>query len=222
MSNTDWLRGGTYISHRNKAKIGTIYKPIRKLNTRQKKQVKRLIGNRQETKYFTKSYTNVTIDFNGLLHDLSNVSQGDGDSERDGDKIYLKMVHIRGYCQVSSASTYNVIRFLLVQWKPNSIPSVSDILQNIGTANAPNSFINWDKRQMFRVLKDWRQIVLGTDRQAAMFNVKITSKKILKQLQFVSGGTTCTNMVYLLAISDDGLTSFPAFTYYSRVTYTDS
>lgn len=199
-----------------------IYRKQKKLNKREKIQVKRMITRTQEIKYFDQTLVNVSFDYSGVLYNLTPINQGNTDTDRNGDQVMLKYVSIRGYLQASATSTYNVCRIIVFQWKPNSTPAISDILNNIASVNAPNSFYLWDKRQQYTVLWDKRYIVQGTDRQAALFSKKIYGKKLRKKLQFLGGGNSSDNRVYIIAISDDGGTPYPAWTWQSRVAYTDS
>lgn len=205
-----------------RAKVLVPVRRPKKLNKREKTQVKRMITANQEIKYYDLSLIGIPVDHYGVLHDLTPVNQGSTDTDRIGDQLTLRSVAIRGYAQGSSVSTYNVMRMVLFQWKPNSTPAVGDIMNVLANTNAPNSFSKWDLKEQYNVLKDWRILLRGTDYQAQLFYHKISGKKLRKKLQFVAGGNSSNNRVYLLVVTDDGASPYPGITYQSRITYTDA
>ena len=123
--------------------------PGRKRSTKARRQnrkfatvdtVKRLIGNRTEDKYVrvkTGTAGTAVPDVPLEVH-LSPLSQGDTSVTRDGDEVYLKSLSFRYHLRTDNAALNNdantdlscVVRVMLVQWKEQSTPTASDILQD--------------------------------------------------------------------------------------------
>lgn len=207
----------------------------RVLSDKQQKDVKAIVNNtlreNVELKYYDGSPTyQYPISVTAVIFPLSVPAQGDGDTQRDGDRIKLKKIHIRGNLVYSSDVT-NIVRVIWFQWKPNTTPTAAGLL-----LNGPSGFIDvhseysHDFRQQFNILKDKTYKLIGnglaatsplTSDSVQLFKFTI-SKGFNTQLQYAAGGVTGTNLIYYLAISDSSVISHPALTFNAKVMYTDS
>lgn len=201
----------------------------RKLNKRQKNEVKRIIAVRQELKFFVTPTNAFQISSTGVTFPLTLVTQGDTDQTRDGDRLYAKKMYVRGYIEISD--TTNIVRLVFYQWKPNSTATLGDIfLPGPTGAIDVDSHYNHDTRQQFKILWD-RTFVLEGNQSAATAPVTsasirrfqmVLSRGMNRQLQFNGGGTAATNHIYYAAISDSGIANHPELTMSTKFMFTDS
>lgn len=208
----------------------------RRLNKRQARQVKNIIGRRQEHKYYD-SYTDAQpLTTTPLIYQISTIAQGDTDISRDGDRLMLSSVHVRGNIEYDLGTPFTYVRLIFFQWKPLSNALQTDILApGANTVNIDEtSHYNWDRRQLFRILWDRTFVLIGNGTQDTSNgeNNPLTTKSVysfnrrlypkLKQLQYSAGGTTGTNQIWYLAYSTYSGSNTPQITMTCRHTFTDS
>lgn len=200
-----------------------------KLNVRQKKQVKRLITSRQEKKFFISNTSSWPVSTTPSVFQLSVIPQGDTDTSRDGDRLMITKVYVRGYWTFSN-DLYNTIRLIFFQWKPNTTPAATDILLAGPSASVDTvSQYNHDNRQLYKIMWDKFYHIEGNGTTSSQ---PLTSTGIRpfhailhmpnKQLQYVAGSTTGTNQFYYLAVTDSSVTSDPTLTMSVKFMFTDS
>ncbi len=213
----------------------------RKLNDRQKAQVKRLVNVGRESKH---------LDFNnggaggteattsGAIVSISDIAQGSTDSTRDGDKCMIRRIygHVRVQRDTQPAKG-DEVRFIIFQWKENSAlvaPTLGAILFDT-TSNGTLSNTQMDFKPQFRILLDKIVNLQGHisshvpssdvavySREQRGFSFNINPKRFAKQIQF-SGSTSATNKIYYLVLGDK-LTGSDASTLFlqSRIEFTDA
>lgn len=193
----------------------------------QKRQVQGIIDAQTEVKYFGTATLGQTATVTSQVFDLSAVPQGDTDTTRDGDRIHIKKMHVRG--QVLIADATQLFRVIFFQWFPLTTPVGGDILLN-GPTGAIDvySHYNHDSRQQFAILRDDFYSMLGN--AAAATNPYTTASQQVfsftlkpreKNLQFAAGGTTGTNHIWYLIISDSNLAAHPTITMGTKLMFTD-
>jgi len=196
------------------------------LTSREKKVVKtavKAVGAQREVKAWLASSAGIPIDWDGLVsQSLITPSQGNADQDRDGDRIRLKSLEMRG--EVVVASSTNVLRIIVFKWKPDTsqdVPTPAKILEGfyVGQPLAPFSPYRFDKshRNKFQVLADRTITVDQTD----ILKTFIIKKKLSGNVNFNPGGSQGSNQLFVLCISDDGVVSHPSFRWVSEVMYTD-
>lgn len=201
----------------------------RKLNPRQKKQVKRIVGAQQELKYLDTVTNAYSISTSGAIFQLCSIPQGDTDISRDGDRVYLKKMYVRGTVRVNDET--NIVRLIFFQWKPNTAATIAQILLN-GPSGSPDVQSNYahDQRQMYKILYDKTWVLAGpgttpetpvTPTTTRHFQC-ILSRGLIRQLQFTAGTTTGTNQIYYLALSDSSIGAHPTLSMSTKVMFTDS
>jgi len=201
----------------------------RKLNARQKTQVKRLIGTRQETKFFSSTLASASVSSAATLYDVTNPGQGDTDQTRDGDRLYAKKLYVRMSLTVATGDVTNLVRIIWFQWFPTTTsfsPSVTDILL-VGPSGAADVYSHYshDRRQMFAILYDkvftlsGSATIVTTSSQKRMTYILHPKRK---QLQFDNGGTTGTNHIWMLTISDSSAVSHPQIVSAQKFMFTDA
>lgn len=191
----------------------------RKPSKRLTRAVKTIITKSSEKK--TKVYQNTTtVDNTGYLLKLNEISQGDGDSNRNGDQVCIRSVQINFNAYL--ADTTNFVRFIAFQWYPSSslaYPGIGDIL--VDSINYPfMSPYNHDKRFMFKILRD-KLVKLDTDNPTQM--VKFFIKGGFKRkIQFIeTSSVNYTNGIYILMVSDSSAATHPTVLYSGKLNYSD-
>lgn len=212
----------------------------RKLNKRQKMQVKRIVGADIETKY-SYSVTSPTAVSNtvfvGLLH---SIPQGVTDVDRVGDRLkWGYKGHFKA--QVAAGDSYNTVRLIIFQWKPNTpivsaatTPLASSILL-VGPSGSIDtlSLYNHDQRQLYHILYDKNHtmvgnaalgtITLNTPTSNSVINFRGSYKPKNHQVQYVGGSTTVgTNLIFYLYVSDSSINPAPVYAAAYKMLYTDS
>jgi len=175
-----------------------------------------------EWKYFSTTVNQANVTFSGTTYALSDVPQGDTDSNRDGDAISLVSLEISlGFY---ASSQVNACRMIVYQWFPalssGSPPAPSALLLAVGSALAPFSTHNVDNYQQYKIIFD-KTVALSTAEGLRLLNFKI--KKFPKRsIQFSGGTTGGSSKLFLLVLSDDGVSSYPLVSYMSKLYYTDA
>lgn len=215
----------------------------RPLNVRQKKQVKNLIRNVQELKFFGWNSVSAPVTNVGNLTGVPfDVPQGDTDQTRDGDKLQwcgnidFRMQVVNGLG--ATADVYNNVRVVIFQWHPNSAPVAGNILlTGAGGGGIVDIYSNYshDFRQEYKILFDKVFNTIGPGSNVAVSNgpitektttgllkFKISTKKASKNVQYSNGGLSATNRIYILTISDSSLVTHPTIAYSMKTFYRDS
>lgn len=193
-----------------------------------KKVIKRMVRAPVEGKFFDTQFS-LTATTSGQIFQMTNVPQGDTDQTRDGDQLTPTSLECRG--EWLGGDSTNTCRFIIFKWKPtiNSFfPSVATstngILQSVGgfspfapynhdiVVNGKNATILWD--QYFDIQTNTATTI------NKHFN--FTIRKGLSKMQFVSGGTSSTNQLCGLIISDSAALPNPGFVASFRLNYTDA
>lgn len=208
------------------------------LSKRQQVQVKRLVHQTQELKYiaFNSGVATQATSTMSVSNTPFAIPQGVTDQDRVGDSItygpFLKLRINIANGQGATGDIYNNVRVAIVQWKPNTVPTAGDIFLN-DPSGAPGVYSNYshDKRQMFNILFDkvWTTIgnaaAAGTANTSAFVtgvqDLTISLKRAVKHVQYLAGGTSGTNLLYICIVSDSALATHPNFTYQTKLVYRD-
>jgi hypothetical protein len=196
-----------------------------------KAQVKSMIDSAlksvMELKYYTASDSATSISFSGFIASISNPSQGDTDTTRDGDRLNIKLIRFR--YGITNGDNVNFVRVILFQWHPSSaqyVPTVGDILSSVGSVLSPFSPYVIDNEKQYTILYD-KTIAInayyngGTKCWTPENEVVIRTGFI--PLQVFSAGTQFgTNQIWKICISDSGAAPNPTITSWSQVRFTDA
>lgn len=184
-----------------------------------RKAVRREIESYAEKMYFP-APSNLSVSSTPNVVSLSDVAQGDADTNRDGDQLSLTSIEFRGY--IATGDTTNVLRFIIFQWYPNDSfypPTASDIL--LTAASGFISPYSHDGRFQFKILYD-RSFSMSTNWQPYLTFHKYVTKGFRRKIQYNAGGTTGVNKIYLLLVSDSSAAPHPTISYYSKLNYRDT
>lgn len=203
-----------------------------KLSKQQKSQVKALVKGVQQLKFFNTSNASQLVDWAGAIVAISNPTQGNGDTQRNGDTIKCTSLNIT-YSLRNPATGPNLeqyCRFIIFRWLPldSTAPVLGDIMNMTGNAIALYSQYNDDRRDQFEVLYDRLhrissdQIGGSPTRDSCVFQHYV---KCNKKIEFNAGSINGTGKIYMLYVGDAdpaiGATR-TQISYYNTLRYTNS
>lgn len=114
---------------------------------------KRILGMLNvESKEVQVAFNTSTDYVGGLYNPLASITQGNTDSNRDGDSLKLK--HWKGKLSFTRGTVDSIVAFCFVQEGPSFITTVSQVFESVGTASAPMSQPQWDSRLGFKILHE--------------------------------------------------------------------
>lgn len=212
-----------------------------KLNERQKRQVKRLIGSRVETKHINVR-TTLGVSATGYIGDVTNCVQGLDDHERIGTEIMLKSINLN--YQLRCGDETNEVRVMLVQWGEDTKNGILPTFQDVLNPNAPSYLTanhNFQDAKTFKILYDRIHSLAGDGAvggaayvispygPASVTNqrIRIFGKKLSKKVHFEEGPSPEVdglNKIYLMVISDSASLSLvhPYMEYDCLINFTDA
>lgn len=181
-----------------------------------------------EKKYFVNEVAPQNVLSTGQIASLTDVSQGDGDTQRDGDQLTMTSLQVNYFLSmplVSLGDVTNYIRIIIFQYHPfaSSVPGITDILL---TADFRAPYAH-DKRFDFNILADKTFVLTAQSATAPNSNAIKMNKFFIKtfkrrKIQFTAGGVNGTNKLYILYISDSTTTPHPSVSWYIKLNYKDN
>lgn len=194
------------------------------------RQVKRIVQSQAELKYLNIIQPQLGVSTTAAIGQLMNISQGDLDNERNGDKIRLTgKLYMRFF--VDGSDIYNFVRFIVFQWHPmnSAHPTAGDILLNGSSSSVDyTSHYNHDKRTQFSIIFDKTFKTVGDGasgspyqdsfRQSLMRVLRIPRKNIFYN---TTSSTIGTNQLYYLAVSDSTTINHPGIFWTMKLPFTD-
>lgn len=195
-----------------------------KLNKTQEVQVRRLIARREETKSFVKGAVGVSNSNVATIVSLSDIPLGQTDNARIGNHVHIKSVI--GHLNFIAGDATNTMRCIIFKWKENdtfNTPTAAQILAN-GPTGAADVFstYNRDSPGNYVILEDWFMVGSTGTSSPFLIQKKQINKRVGGKMMFYSDvGTTGTNKIYLLALSDSSAVTHPSFNYNIEIGYSD-
>lgn len=190
--------------------------------------IKRVITKQSEKKYIANVNT-ASVGTAGFVYDLTTASQGISDSARIGDQSTIRSINVRYQVNNSTGTgsdSFNVIRVMIVQWYPDTVPTLSDVmlLTSSGYLNVHSPY-NHDKRFMFKVLHDRTLTVSANgyniDYTKISGNVMITNG-FRRKLQVQGGSTVGNNKIYVVSVADSSVSPDPTLGFVSKINFSDN
>lgn len=156
-----------------------------------------------------------------ILQKCTTITQGDTDTSRDGDQLYVEWTEARYNVIVNTTDVSNLVRVIVFCWHLDDggqAPTASLILQSSTT---PLSSYNRDsvKERLFTVLNDGLHAVYSGG--IGQISHHYRNQKKFK-ITYTAGGTTGKNNVYVLAVSDSSVSPFPVLNLYHRTQFLDA
>lgn len=172
-----------------------------------------------ETKVHDAGIASQSVTFSGICQNITAVSAGDGQTNRDGHAISVNSISFKAsILWNSSANAQSFITLYLVQdlqQIADSSPTFSDVFKS---SDGPLCLINRENFGRFKILKKVRVVQDGTRQSFIDFHHKCV---INVRYNNVSSGDYQKNGLYIVAASDR-LLQTPLMTWQSRITYTDN
>lgn len=215
----------------------------RKLNPRQKKEVKMIISKRLEIKQHP-FYGNLSVGGGtGSYFDLTAIASGDVEDSRASLALRLNSVDFR--YEIVGSDEYNNVRVMLVRWSvddkldPFNLAEVLDMsagggFEHLYPYNYPHRskyHICYDKVHTVRNSYSFSSTGGVTSATAdygnlvkVVGNVRITGKRLgNKMVRYDEDADTYGRFkLYLALVSDSTVLLHPGFSYAGRILYTDA
>lgn len=155
----------------------------------------------------------------GQIFSLSSIAQGDTNLTREGNVVYPTSLRMKFSVTNAGAPGARLFRVIVFKWRPDSTPTVGDILQN----NDPLSFKDIDQRFNSNFIYD-RMFKLGT---AGASNEKIIVNIVRKFSKYTMGFPSATsqanyNSLWCLVISDTATANIVIAEATSRLYFKDA
>lgn len=196
------------------------------LSQAQKREVSRLINQKEEVKYVDWNFASTAIDATGATTDLCAIAQGVTQSQRVGNSIRLLSVKING--SVYAGDTVNVVRFIFWSYKMNSGNATPTIVfpLSVGSSGAtaqPDSQYNFAQKKIYKILHDRQFCVSTAANPLESFIARFNVPSKVAELDFNPPSlTTGTNHVFLSVVSDSAVATHPYFLGTIRLFFTDA
>lgn len=188
-----------------------------------KSEIKKQLNKTLESKLIDQNVSGITPDFStGYVLDLTGgMIRGLSANQMVGDSINPTHLRIKWACKVGDAT--NLLRIIVVQQIGGIVPTLTSLLQSVGTVNAPLSPYNRDNSDTFRVLFDeFYQLATGADSQYLTGDIKIQSVKLRKISYITASVTPSAGGIYFMAISDSAAAPHPTLQLGSRLYFKDA
>lgn len=201
-------------------------KSSKALNKNQKNLVKKLINrsyNQKSEWKFHLTTVSGAADNAGGINTLSDITQNNTDTSRNGDEVRLSTISIRYHWE--NGDSYNIARLIIFQWFSSSAaaPTVADLLTVDATEPVLSSY-NTDRAHQYKIMYD-KCTLISENYSGHTNSSKVVYKKLRaprKQLKFRETTTVGTNKIFYLVISDSSIGSHPLLQMITRLNYTDN
>lgn len=192
-----------------------------------RKIVKKELRNSAEKKVYLQSTIPVNISYTGNMFDLFLPAQGLTSQNRVGDSCqYDRLIMRLNICGASTADSTNIVRAIIFKWHPDSAieaPTPSDILQNTYLASAlaplaPYSPAVNAASKKFSIIYDKTVTTQSNGTRCYAFTI---NKSLKGNCLFNAAGVTHMHGMYMLLISDDGLSAWPSASFVCETKFFD-
>jgi len=171
-----------------------------------RKIVRKEIKSSAEEKFIDVNLATLTINATAVLTDLFLPLEGPGRENRIGDVCSYKSIEFAYSLQPISAVNAQMVRVMLIQWKPDSASNAIGIDQ-ILTDTAVNKILSHHQhalRTQYNVLYDVVHTlgVVTPEAESRRVYRRVVRIPPTKKVYFNRSATTGKNKVYLLTVSD--------------------
>lgn len=160
------------------------------------------------------------VDANGTIVELTAISQGDTEVQREGIQVNLQSIKLD--LQLNYADTFNKLRVIMFKWFDNTNPSIGDLLNGSGFTNFIQAPYNWvTGRSKYKVLMDVKTLTTSVDKPVAYIRRRINLRN--SKLRFLGSSATSGEWgrIFLFICSDSAVLTHPVPTGVARLVYTD-
>lgn len=225
------MAAGKFYLHGNAGRV----RRYRKLNRKQKREVKTLIHNQIDKGYVdTTTLPTVGVTYSGSITKIDVPGQGDAINQRSKNRITV--TSITGFVEAIGYDPSNLMRVIIFKWMNDTAgfpPALTDVLQAtlIGTSAAPLSHYNYDNMRQsdFKICYD-RLFSLGPNAAGAApgdnvksARIKLTGKKLHGgQVNLNNAAVTGEGIYYYILLSDSAVAGHPGCGVSLRLQYEDA
>lgn len=176
--------------------------------------LKPYLGLNTEYKHCDVNVSQAPDNAGGLTH-VTQIAQGDDYDNREGRQVRARSFAVRGDVEMNGSATFSQIRVLWFIWKDDTAPTVTDVLD---AANV-NAFLNLDKSDKYRILRD-RYFTVNSDTPQKTFKF---FTRLRHKIKF--DGTASSDYehgsMWILYISDESVNT-PTVTFRHRTRFVDN
>ncbi len=183
------------------------------------RELKSLIGS-PERKWFNTISPATAINNTGTIYKLDSTVQGTGDNNRIGDTISVHSILTRFIVTTvgATAPVDTTIRLIWFRWLQATPPVPINVLEFLGPQGVLQP-INKNYGKSIIVISE-KLITLTPNNQSTVSRKKFHQSRF--QIEYDTTTTSTTNGVWLLALSDQSLSSqMPYLQFVTRLTFTD-
>lgn len=197
-----------------------------------RQEAKKVVNQETETKNFYSRQNDFGVNYNGavfplLLNPITGnwLVQGVGKDQYVGDTITPSGLWVDyGITALNAtANSFNYHRVMLVQVMGGGTPSPTNVLQSVGNYLTPQSFVDANYAETFRVLYDKKHVTIPNEQPVATNRFYISGKR-LRKINFLAAtaSSTTANNIFIVAYSDSFSTTTNYLRYQARLAFKDA
>lgn len=189
---------------------------------KQKRAIKSALTRRAEKKHYGVRGESVSMDTVLTPINMSTVPNGDGDTTRDGDQLWLRDMEMR-WAVWMPTTTRARIRVVLFRWYDDTAPTAADIFEDATAQRVLQSPFNVDKAPKYHIIEDKRYNSYYQNGAFPVLSKKYFGKTLgRKNIQFQAGTTTGVGHIYLWFANSEAVGANSALiSYYSHIRFLD-
>lgn len=159
-----------------------------------KSDVSRMINGGKEKKEI-ETYESTNFSAQSHLWHLTEIAQGDNESQRDGLKVRLRRLKLRVYTAIGTSVGNFPIRIVLFSWNDPTAPNATDVLNTV--YRQPEDLF-YDKKRGF-IYYDKMHYVNKDTKSGHIIEINKPMKNLLCSFNSNTGASITAGQIYLLA-----------------------
>lgn len=192
-----------------------------------RKAAKSALNARSEVKYIDRKNTASSATDVGAIAPINIPGQGDGQSQRNGNSIYMRS--IQGRWTATAADGTNIVRVLVFQYYDDTllgsgdVDKVLDTTGGVGAVHAPYNHANTRSGKLKILYDKTVSLVDSTEKQLSNPHKFMITKLKKRRCVWEDGTATIpeNNGLYWMNLSDSTAVSHPLVNYHARLRYND-
>lgn len=193
---------------------------------------KTLLGLREPKFYRDAQYAAAECAYDLVLARIDGPGQGDTDELRDGDRIHVDWIKVRGIIGKQADNGVELVRIVIFKWlldDSNTVPVISDVLDTGNWTLAASSYCAYNQHtghnDYYRVVVDKtfrftasNGAVPASDVKQFAFHIPVND-----ELKFAAGSQNGPGQYYMMAVTNNaqGATVGPVITCRSLMQFRD-
>lgn len=175
-----------------------------------------------EEKALDVSQSSFAFDTTGTVVPVSQIIQGLDYNNRVGDSLKMQSILFNYRVFRAVGATTSVVRVLLVRDLDcqGALPTTANILQNVGSAQAPTTPINWLNRKRFAILYDNLTAVTTTD-IGFTDSIRMAHEGHILYLGTAANAASMGKGSLFVVVVSDETSNTPSIAFQTRIVFTD-